>query len=133
MAQEIRELIRTMGQANPTWGSLRIIGERRQLGMNVAQSTVKTYRVRRRKPPAPTWQAFLYNHVQDVVAMDFFEVPTVMYKVLFVLVILVHERRCVMHCNITAPPTAPWTAPQVVDAFPGDKAPRHLLRDRARI
>jgi putative transposase len=68
-----------------------------------------------------------------MVAMDFFVVPTVPYKVLFVLVILAHERRCVVHCHVTAHPTAVWTAQQVVEAFPWDEAPRYLLRDRDRI
>jgi putative transposase len=68
-----------------------------------------------------------------MVAMDFFVVPTVTYKVLFVLVILAHERRCVVHCHVTAHPTAVWTAQQVGEAFPWDEAPRYLLRDRDRI
>jgi putative transposase len=108
--QEIRELIRTMWQANPTWGSPRIVGELRKLGIHVAKSTVETYRVRRRKPPSPTWKVFLYNHIKDMVSMDFFVMPTVTYKVLFVLVILMHERRCVVRFHITEHPTAPWTA-----------------------
>jgi hypothetical protein len=63
------------------------------VGIDVAKSTVETYRVRRRKPPSPTWRAFLQNHVKDLVSMDFFVVPTVTHKVLLVLVILMHERR----------------------------------------
>jgi putative transposase len=121
-----------MWQANPTWGSPRIVGELRKLGIDVAKSTVETYRVRSRKPPSPTWKAFLNNHVKDLVTMDFFVVPTVTYKVLFVLVILAHERRRVVHFNITEHPTAEWTAQQVVDAFPWDETPRYLLRDRDR-
>lgn len=81
-----------MWQSHPTWGAPRIVGELQKLGIEVAKSTVETYRVRRRKPPSPTWKAFLHNHVKDLVSMDFFVVPTVTYKVLFVLVILVHER-----------------------------------------
>jgi putative transposase len=131
--QEIRELIRTMWQANPTWGSPRIVGELRKLGIHVAKSTVETYRVRHRMPPSPTWKAFLHNHIKDVVSMDFFVVPTVTYKVLFVLVILVHERRCVVRFHITEHPTALWTAPQVIEAFRWHEAPRYLLRDRDQI
>jgi putative transposase len=99
----------------------------------VPQSTVETYRVRHREPPSPTWKAFLYNHGKDVVSMDFFVVPTVMYKVLFVLVILMHERRCAVRFHITEHPTAPWTAQQVIEAFPWGEAPRYLLHDRDRI
>jgi putative transposase len=130
VAQEVRELIQAMWRANPTWGSPRIVGELRKLGIYVAKSTVETYRVRHSMPPSPTWKAFLYNHVKDVVSMDFFVVPTVTYKVLFVLVILVHERRCVVRFHITEHPTTLWTAQQVIEAFPWNEAPRYLLRDR---
>ena len=133
MAKEVRQLIRDMWRANPTWGSPRIVGELRKLGLEVAKSTVETYRVRPQKPPSPTWKAFLNNHIQDVVALDFFVVPTVTHKVLFVLVMLAHERRRIVHFHITEHPTAEWTTQQVINAFPWDEAPRYLLRDRDRI
>jgi putative transposase len=133
IVKEVRELIRKMSQANPTWGSPRIVGELRKLGIDVAKSTVEKYRVRRRKLPSPTWKVFLNNHVKDLVSMDFFVVPTVTYQVLLVLVILAHERRRIVHCNVTELPMAAWTAQQVVDAFPWDEAPRYLLHDRDRI
>lgn len=122
-----------MSRANPLWGSPRIVGELRKLGIHVAKSTVEKYRVWPRKPPSPTWKAFLNNHVKDLVALDFFVVPTVSYKVLFVLVILAHGRRRIVHVDVTEHPTAAWTAQQVVNAFPWDGAPRYLLRDRDRI
>jgi putative transposase len=130
VAKEIRALIQDMWQANPTWGSPRIVGELHKLGIDVAKSTVETYRVRPRQSPSPTWKTFLHNHVKDLIALDFFVVPTVTHKVLFVLLILAHERRRVVHFNITEHPTAQWTAQQVVEAFPWDEAPRYLLRDR---
>jgi putative transposase len=130
MAKEIRALIQDMWQANPTWGSPRIVGELRKLGIDVAKSTVEKYRVRRLQPPSPTWKAFLNNHVKDLVSLDFFVVPTVTHIVLFVLVIMAHERRRVVHFNVTEHPTAAWAAQQVVDAFPWEEAPRYLLRDR---
>jgi putative transposase len=130
VAQEVRTLIQDMWQANPTWGSPRIVGELHKLGIEMAKSTVETYRVRPRRPSSPTWKTFLQNHVQDLVALDFFVVPTVTHKVLYVLLILAHERRRVVHFNITEHPTAAWTAQQVVEAFPWDEAPRYLLRDR---
>jgi putative transposase len=133
LAKEVRDLIRQMWQANPTWGSPRIVGELRKLGIAVAKSTVEKYRPRPKKPPSPTWKTFLKNHVQDLVALDFFVVPTVTFRVLFVLVILAHERRRIVHFNITEHPTAEWTAQQVVEAFPWDEAPRYLFRDRDRI
>jgi putative transposase len=72
-------------------------------------------------------------HMPDLVALDFFVVPTVTFRVLFVLVILAHERRRVVHFNVTEHPTAAWTTQQVVEACPWDEAPRYLLRDRDRI
>jgi transposase InsO family protein len=103
------------------------------LGIAVAKSTVEKYRIRPRKPPSPTWKAFLHNHVPDLVSLVLLVVPTVTSKVLFVLLILAHERRHVAHFHVTEHPTAQWTAQQVVEAFPWDKAPRYLLRDRDRI
>ena len=88
------------------------------------------YLVRHRKPPSQTWRTFLTNHVQTLVAVDFFTVPTVMFKVLFVFVVLAHDRRRVVHINVTDAPTAQWTAQQLVEAFPWETAPRYLLRDR---
>jgi hypothetical protein len=107
-----------MWQANPTWGAPRIVGELRKLGIAVAKSAVEKYRVRPQHLPSPTWKTFLKNHVQDVVALDFFTMPTVTFKVLFFLVILAHERRRIVHVNITEHPTAVWTAQQVVETFP---------------
>jgi putative transposase len=133
IAKEVRDLIRTMWQTNPTWGAPRIVGELRKVGIDVAKSTVEKYRIQLKRPPSSTWKTFLKNHVQDLVALDFFVVPTVTHKVLFVLLILAHEWRRVVHANITEHPTTAWTAQQVIDAFPWDKAPRHLLRDRDHI
>jgi transposase InsO family protein len=84
-------------------------------------------------PDNPYPKTFLKNHMRDLVALDFFVVPTVTFRVLFVLVILAHDRRRIIHFNVTEHPTAQWTAQQVVEAFPWDEAPRYLLRDRDRI
>ncbi len=80
ISAEIRELVRKMSLANPSWGSPRIVGELRKLGIEVGKSTVEKYRVRAGKPPSPTWRAFLNNHVKDLVSIDFFTVPTVTVK-----------------------------------------------------
>lgn len=119
-----------MSRSNPSWGSPRIRSELRKLGIEVAKSTVERYRVRLRKPASPTWRAFLANHVKELASLDFFTVSTVRFKVLFVLIILSHDRRKVVHFSITEHPTARWTAQQVIEAFPWDTAPRFLLRDR---
>jgi putative transposase len=130
VAKEIRDLIRHMSRANPAWGSPRIVGELRKLGVAVAKSTVEKYMVRRCKPPSPTWRVFLANHVRDLVSVGFFTVATVRFQILFVLLVLAHDRRRVLHFNITTHPTAEWTVQQVVEAFPWNTAPRFLLRDR---
>jgi hypothetical protein len=133
IVKEVRQLIQDMWQSNPTWGSPRIVGELRKLGIDVAKSTVEKYRPKVRKPSSPTWKAFLNNHIQDLVACDFFTVPTATCQVLFVFIMLAHERRRIVHVNVTAHPTAQWTAQQIVEAFPWDTAPRYLLRDRDAI
>jgi hypothetical protein len=119
----VRALIRQISRANPGWVSPCIVGELRKLGIEVAKSTVEKYRVRTRKPPSPTWRAFLNNHFEDMVSIDFFVVPTVRFKVLYVLVVLSHHRRQVVHFNVTTNPTAQWTGQQIVEAFPWDTAP----------
>jgi putative transposase len=133
IAKEIRGLIRTMWQANPTWGAPRIVGELHKLGIEVAKSTVEKYRVRPRTPSSATWKTFLKTHLRDLVVLDFFVVPTVTHKVLFVLLILAHHRRRVVHVNVSEHPTAEWTVQQVVAAFPWNEAPRYLVPDRDRI
>jgi hypothetical protein len=122
-----------MSEANPCWGSPRIVGELWKLGIDVAKSTVDKYRVRSKQPPSPTWKAFLETHVTDLVSIDFLVVPTVRFKVLFVLVILAHHRRRVVHFNVTEHPTAQWTGQQIIEAFPWDTAPQYLLRDRDNV
>jgi transposase InsO family protein len=119
-----------MSQANSRWGAPRVHGELLKLGIEISQAAVSKYMVRHRKPPSQSWRTFLDNHVGDLVSIDFFTVPTVTFRVLFVFVILAHERRRIIHFNVTESPSAKWTAQQVVEAFPWDTAPRYLLRDR---
>jgi len=133
ISKEVIDLIQDMWRSNPTWGSPRIVGELHKIGIDVAKSTVEKYRPKSRKPSSPTWKAFLTNHVKDLVSCDFFTVPTATFKVLFVFIILAHDRRRIVHVNITEHPTAKWTAQQMIDAFPWDTAPRYLLRDRDSI
>ena len=89
--------------------------------------------MRHRKPPSPTWKTFLDNHARDIVAVNFFTVPTATFRILFCFVVLRHHRRLVVHFNVTDHPTAEWTSQQVVDAFPEDSAPTFLIRDRDSI
>src|SRR2546427_112618 len=111
-------------------GAPRIHGELLKLGIDVAERTVSRLVPKRRTPPSQTWRTFLTNHVRDLVSIDFFIVPTLRLRVLFVFVVLAHDRRRVLHFNVTEHPTAAWTAQQIVDAFPDDSAPSYLLRDR---
>jgi putative transposase len=127
---EVRTLIRTMSRANPLWGAPRIHGELLKLGIDVSQATVAKYMVRRRQPPSQTWRTFLANHMGQMMAADFFVVPTATCRLLFVLIVLAHDRRRIVHVAVTAHPTAAWTAQQLREAFPWDQAPRFLLHDR---
>jgi len=112
--REIRELIRKMCVSNPSWGAPRIHGELLKLGIEVSQTTVSKYMVRHRKPPSQTWRAFLDNHLKQLVSIDFFVVPTIDFKLLFVFLILAHERRHIIHFNVTQHPTADWAAQQLL-------------------
>jgi transposase InsO family protein len=133
VAPDARALIRTMSEQNPLWGAPRIHGELVKLGIDVSQATVAKYMARRRRPPSQTWRTFLTNHVHQIVAADFFVVPTATCRLLFVLVVLAHDRRRVVHTAVTAHPTAAWAAQQFREAFPWDQAPRYLIRDRDRV
>jgi putative transposase len=128
-----RALVRDMAAANPLWGAPRIHGELRTLGIDISERNVSRLLTRGRRPPSQTCRTLLTNHVASAASMDFFTVPTVTGRVLFVLLVLSHERRRVVHFNVTEHPTAEWAVQQVVDAFPDDTAPRWLLRDRDSI
>ena len=130
VAPEVRALIGRMSTANPLWGAPRIHGKLQKLGVEISQATVSKYPVRHRRPPSQTWRTFLDNHLGNLVSVDFFVVPTVLCKVLFAFVVLAHDRRRVVHVNVTDAPTARWTTPQLVEAFLWETAPRYLLRDR---
>jgi hypothetical protein len=107
---EINALVTRMARANPLWGAPRIHGELVKLGIDVAERTVSRLLPTRLTPPSQTWRTFLANHVRDLVSIDFFTVPTAGLRVLFVLVVLAHHRRRVVHFNVTEHPTAGWTA-----------------------
>ena len=109
VAPEVRDLIRTMSRANPLWGAPRIHGELLKLGIDLSQTTVAKYMIRHPKPPSPGWRTFLDNHLKDLVSIDFFTVPTVTFRILFVFLVLSHDRRRIAHFNVTEHPTAEWT------------------------
>src|SRR5450432_2999285 len=127
---EMRVLIRRMSRENPLWGAPRIHGELLKLGIEIGETSVGKYMVRPRKPPSQTWRTFLDNHVKSLVSVDFFTVPTIRFEVLYVFLVLAHDRRRILHFNVTAHPTAEWTGQQLREAFPFNQLPRYLLRDR---
>jgi transposase InsO family protein len=122
-----------MSGANPLWGAPRIHGELLKLGVTVSQATVWKYILRRRRPPSQAWRTSLKNHGKDLIALDLFTVPTATFRVLFVLVMLTHSRRRLVHLNVTEHPTAEWTARQLLEACALEEAPRYLIRDRDQV
>jgi transposase InsO family protein len=133
LSREVRDLIRRLSRENPLWGAPHIHGELLKLGIEIGETSVAKYMVRQRKPPSQTWRTFLNNHIKTLVSVDFFTVPTIRFQMLYVFLVLAHERRGVVHFNVTAHPTAEWTAQQLREAFPFDQLPRYLLRDRDKI
>ena len=133
--REIRELILRMAAENPTWGAPRIHGELLMLGFDVSERTVSRYLPK--KPTNPDkvkqWMTFLKNHRDAIVAMDFFIVPLVTFKILYVLVFIHHGRRVLLYFNVTFHPTAQWVVQQLREAFPYGPAPRYLIFDRDSI
>ncbi len=129
---EVIALIKRMASENPTWGAPRITSELLLLGFKVRDTTVAKYMPRRKHgPPSQRWRTFLKNHMSQTVACDFFVVPTATFRLLYCFLILSHDRRRIVHFNVTAHPTAEWTAQQMVEAFPGDgPIPKFLIRDR---
>jgi transposase InsO family protein len=130
VSREIRDLIRQMSRANPLWGAPRIHGELLKLGIEISQATVAKYMPKRSGSSSPTWRTFLRNEAMGIAAIDMFVVPSAAFRLLFVVLILVHNRRKVVHFNVTSNPTSAWLSRQVTEAFPWDTAPRFLLRDR---
>jgi hypothetical protein len=119
-----RSLVRRISRENPLWGAPRIHGEMLKLGIEIAQSTVAKYMVRRRGPPSQGWKTFLRNHAPEIAAIDLFVVRTIGFKLLYGLAIIHLKRRRLVWTNVTANPTSEWIARQITEAFPGDGYPR---------
>ena len=130
ISTEVREFIRKMSGANPLWGtpaslaSWQSSASRWRSQRWTSTVSAPASRLRRRG------SRFLKNHITDLASIDFFVVPTIRFKLLFVLVVLAHSRRQVIHFNVTEHPSAQWTGQQIVEAFPWDGTPSYLLRDR---
>jgi hypothetical protein len=132
IALEIRQLIREMRVANPLWGAPRIHGELLKLGIDVGQTTVAKYMVRRRRPPSQGWKTFLRNHVDGIASIDLFVVPTISFRLLYGFLILRLPRREIPWLGVTAHPNAQWIAGQLTEArTDGDNSRNH--RDGATL
>lgn len=130
--KEVRDLIFRMVAENPTWGTARIHGELLMLGFDVSERTVSRWMKRAPRTPAPArrWVAFLHNHREAIVAMDFFTIPTLTLRVLYGFIVIDHARRLILHFNVTSHPTTHWIVQQLREAFPFGEAPRYLIFDR---
>lgn len=126
------DLIQEISRKNPLWGVPRIHGELLKLGITACERTVDKYRYRRRRPSGQNWRTFLKNHLNETVAIDFFIVPTVRFKMLWALVVLSHDRREILHTAVTRRPSAPWTLQQLRETFSYRDFPKFLLHDRDR-
>ncbi len=120
-----------MARENPAWGSERIRGELLKLGIVVSKRSIQHYRGRGpARPPSQTWRTFLANHRPRIWAADLVTIQTLAFKTLYVLLFIAHDRRELVHWNVTAHPTAAWAWRQLIEATPWGRRPRYLLRDR---
>jgi len=132
LSEEVRDLIFRMVAENPTWGAPRIHGELLMLGFDLSERTISRWmrRAPRDPDPAKRWLAFLRNHREAIAAMDFFTVPTITFGVLYCFFVISHDRRRILHFNVTKHPTSLWTVQQLREAFPFGSAPRFVIFDR---
>jgi putative transposase len=131
LSSEVRALIATMARDNPLWGAERIRGELLKLGIVVSRRSVQRYRGRcPARPPSQTWRTFLRNHRPSIWAADLLTVQTLTFKTLYVLILVAHDRRELVHLNVTAHPTSAWIWRQLIAASPWGRVPRYLIRDR---
>jgi hypothetical protein len=130
---QVRMLIRTLAEANPVWRAPRIHGELPKLGISVSERTVSRVLQTVKRPPARSWKIFLKNHVGEIIAVDFFTVPTIRLRVLFVFLVIEHQRGRVLHFGVTEHPTAEWIGQQMAEAFSERDAKEYLIRDRDAI
>jgi putative transposase len=131
LSKEVKGLIFRMVAENPTWGGPRIHGELLMLGFDVSERSIARWMKRAPRDPEPgrRWLAFLRNHREAIAAMDFFTVPTVTFSLLYCFFVIGHDRRRVLHLNVTCHPTSSWIVQQLREAFPYQSAPKFLIFD----
>ncbi len=117
---------------NPTWGAPRIHGELRMLGFELSERTISRWMKRAPRDPdwAKRWLAFLRNHREAIAAMDFFTVPTITFGVFYCFFVISHDRRRILHVNVTKHPTSGWIIQQLREAFPFEASHKYLIFDR---
>ena len=117
---------------NPTWGAPRIHGELLMLGFDISERTISRWMKGAPRAPetARRWLTFLRNQREAVAAMDSFTVPTITLGVLYCFFVISHDRRRILHFNVTKHPTSVWTVQQLREAFPFESAPRFVIFDR---
>jgi putative transposase len=132
ISKEVRDLIFRMVAENATWGAPRVHGELLMLGFDVSERTISRWIRRAPRDPelAKRWLAFLKNHREAIAAMDFFTVPTVTFHLLYCFFVIGHDRRQILHFNVTRHPTSTWVIQQLREAFPYEVGPRFLIFDR---
>ena len=125
-------MIRRLAQENSGWGAPKIHAELLKLGFQISERTVTRYlrRVGRRGDPAKRWRTFLHNHREAIVAFDFFTVPTMTFQMLYCFFVIEHDRRKILHCNVTRHPTADWVIQQLRETFPEAAPYRYVILDR---
>jgi putative transposase len=132
VSKRLRELIFRMVVENPTWGAPRIHGELKMLGFDISERTVLRWMRKAPRDPelAKRWAAFLSNHREAIAARDFFTVPTLTFGVLYCFFVIAHDRRRILHCNVTRHPTSAWVVQQLRETFPYDAASKYPIFDR---
>jgi transposase InsO family protein len=131
MNLEVVILIKKMANENPTWGAPRIHGELLKLGYKICESTVQRYMPKKgKRNNGQNWKTFLKNHSRDIILIDFLTVPTINFKLMYVLVIIEHHRRKLIHFNVTKNPTSKWTIQQIRNMLFDYESPKYLIRDR---
>jgi hypothetical protein len=114
MNLEVIILIKKMAAENPLWGAPRIHSEILKLGYKMCESTVQRYMPKKgKRSNGQNWKTFLKNYSKDIISIDFLTVPTINFKLMYVLVIIEHQRRKLIHFNVTRNPTSEWTIQQL--------------------
>ncbi|MFZ2097290.1 MAG: helix-turn-helix domain-containing protein, partial [Anaerolineales bacterium] len=132
ISPETIALIRQMVKENRLWGAERIRGELLNLGIRVSKRTIQRYLPKKQQSTSQTWATFLKNHAGDIWACDFTVVYDLLFRPVFIFVILELKTRFIIHASVTQSPTDEWTAQQLRESTPWGLHPKYLIRDHDR-